>query len=256
MSLTPRQALQHLGASPDMLAPGERAFLDQHGYLPLGKVLPDEVVEKIGRRLNQLAQTEGDSAGSELHQEPGASRLANLLDKDPLFEAFITSPRVLAGITHVLGPDIQLSSLSSRSALPGEGEQDFHADWHEPADPDHFMVCNAAWLISDMSAENGGTRIIPGSHLRQELPQHVLGDRAEDQPGQINMTGTSGSVIIFNSHIWHAGATNDSDRPRTIVLSYFTRCGSEYIQNDHRELLSDRTKKTLSAEALALAAAT
>jgi ectoine hydroxylase-related dioxygenase (phytanoyl-CoA dioxygenase family) len=35
---------------------------------------------------------------------------------------------------------------------------------------------NTIWAIDDLSAANGAPRIIPGTHLRPELPEEVLDD--------------------------------------------------------------------------------
>lgn len=254
--MTSLEALQSLKVHPDLLSAGERSFLDENGYLPLDDILSADEVVYLRNRLDELAASEGDNAGSELHTEEGTVRLANLLDKDPLFEKFITTPRVLAAITHVIGTDIQLSSLSSRAALPnGQGQQQLHTDWREAVQPGDYFVCNAAWLINDYTEENGGTRVIPGSHRRAELPQDALADCLADHPDQISFTGRAGSVMVFNSHLWHGGRVNRTHSLRRGVLSYFARRGAPYIQNDHKQLLSQETKARLSAEALTLAAA-
>ena len=250
-----QEALQSLGVHDGLLSAAEKAFLDEQGYLPRGKILSDDDVARVRQRLDELATAEGEAAGQELHQEAGTKRLANLLEKDAVFEQFVVSPRVLAGVTHVIGRSIQLSSLSSRSALPGQGQQEIHADWADPVPTGDFLVCNAAWMIDDFSAENGGTRIIPGSQRRDTRPRESLADVMADQPDQINVSGSAGSVVVFNSHTWHGGALNRSATERRVVLSYFTVRHSEYIQNDHRQLLSDATKRRMSREALVLAAA-
>lgn len=254
--MTSSEALQSLGVHSGLLSANERSFLDENGYLLLDGVLTEDEVEYLRHRLDELAEIEGDAAGNELHREEGTVRLANLLDKDPLFEKFITTPRVLAGIIHVIGTDIQLSSLSSRAALPdGQGQQGLHTDWREAVELGNYFVCNAAWLIDDYSGENGGTRVIPGSHRCGELPQDVLTNCLEDSPDQVILNGSAGSVIVFNSHLWHGGRANRTGAQRRGVLSYFVRRGASYIQNDHKQLLSDKTKARLSKEALVLAAA-
>jgi ectoine hydroxylase-related dioxygenase (phytanoyl-CoA dioxygenase family) len=253
--MTSPEALQSLGVHAGLLTDDERKFLDEQGYLPLGPILTDEETTYARDRLDELARIEGKDAGRELHQEPGAVRLANLLEKDPIFEKLVTTPRVLSAITHVIGNSIQLSSLSSRAPLPGHGQQELHTDWDDPVEPGDYYVCNSAWMLDDFSTENGGTRIVPGSHLSRQLPQDAMQDLEADHPEQINMTGKAGSVVIFNSHVWHGGATNRARAPRHLVLSYFTRRNSAYIQNDHKALLSDATKARLSDEALTLAAA-
>jgi ectoine hydroxylase-related dioxygenase (phytanoyl-CoA dioxygenase family) len=254
--MTPSEALQSLEVHPDLLSAGERRFLDENGYLPLDGILTEDEVAYVRSRLDELAEIEGDDAGSELSQEEGAVRLANLLDKDPFFEKFITTPRVLAGITHVIGDDIQLSSLSSRAALPnGYGQQVLHTDWSEAVTPGNYFVCNSAWLIDDYTEDNGSTRVIPGSHRWEELPEDALADCLADHPDQVNLTGRAGTVVVFNSHLWHGGRANRTSFLRRGVLSYFVRRPAPRIQNDHKQLLSKETKARLSTEALTLAAA-
>ena len=71
------------------------------------------------RRLDELAELEGEDAGKELHQEGGTIRVSNLVNKGPMFEIGFSHPRVLAAIRHVIGPRFKLSSLDCRMALPG-----------------------------------------------------------------------------------------------------------------------------------------
>jgi len=209
------EALAFLGVEPDLLSAEERNFLDENGYLLLDGILSDDELLYLRKRLDGLAEIEGENAGSELHREEGTVRLANLLDKDLLFEKFITTPRVLAGITHVIGTEIQLSSLSSRAVLPdGQGQQQLHTDWREAVQPGD-----------------------------------ALADCLADHPDQISLSGRAGSVVVFNSHLWHGGRANRTQALRRGVLSYFVRRGGAYIQNDHRELLSEATKARLSPAA-------
>src|SRR5687767_1230809 len=125
------------GVSQHELTQEEKAFLDRNGYLNLGQLLSDVQVEKINERLLSLMNSEGDKAGSELLDSPyirhpkeaGADRLADLVNKGEVFDIFYTHPRLLAGITHVLGQSIKLSSLNYRAAKPGMGLQKLHVDW-------------------------------------------------------------------------------------------------------------------------------
>src|SRR5918997_4669045 len=100
------------------------------GYLPLHGVLTPEQVKQFGARLDELTAQEGEDAGKEVHQEAGTDRLSDLVNKDPMFTVCFTHPRVLAAIAHVLGDELKLSSLNSRAALPGQGLQHLHTDWH------------------------------------------------------------------------------------------------------------------------------
>ena len=93
MAMTSSEALQSLAVHPDLISADERRFLDENGYLPLHNILTKGEVTYLRDRLDKIAESEGAAAGSELHTEEGTVRLGNLLDKDPLFEKFITTPR-------------------------------------------------------------------------------------------------------------------------------------------------------------------
>jgi ectoine hydroxylase-related dioxygenase (phytanoyl-CoA dioxygenase family) len=129
-------------------------------------------------------------------------------------------PRVLAAMRHVLG-EFRLSSLNSRAALPGEGHQALHADSGHPVEPGAYEVCNSIWLLDDFTPENGATRVVPGSHRRGTMPADEMPDPAARHPDQIQLTGRAGTVVIFNSHLWHGGTKNHTDKPRRAMHSYF-----------------------------------
>jgi ectoine hydroxylase-related dioxygenase (phytanoyl-CoA dioxygenase family) len=213
--------LHDLGVHDDVLTTAEKEQLDRDGFLPLEGILSAEEVSAINKRLAELTAAEGDRAGLEVHQEKGTDRLADLVNKDPLFEVCFSHPRVLAAMHHVLG-DFRLSSLNSRAALPGVGHQALHADFGHPVEPGAYQVCNSIWLLDDFTPENGATRVVPGSHRRGTLPADEMPDPTAPHPDQIQLTGTAGTVVIFNSHLWHGGTQNQTQSPRRALHSYFT----------------------------------
>ncbi len=235
-----QSALSTFGVTDATLSDEEIQQLDQRGYLPLPAVMSPEEVSAIRKRVQELMAEEGDEAGSEFSTERGAVRLANLVDKDPLFEICFTHPRVLAAMNHVLKGDFKLSSLNGRASVPGDGVQAFHADWSSGVDPSDFQVCNSIWLLVDFTAENGATRVVPGSHRSGQLPSDVMDNAWEKHPQEILLTGAAGTVVIFNSHLWHAGTTNHTDTPRYALHSYFTRRHNAQ-QMDQKAFLSERT---------------
>ena len=213
-------ALRDLGVTGDVLTQDEKDRLDRDGFLPLEGVLTPEEVSGFNKRLAELTAAEGDRAGLEVHQENGTDRLADLINKDPKFEVCFSHPRVLAAMKHVLG-EFKLSSLNSRAAHPGQGHQGLHADFGHPVEPGAYEVCNSIWLLDDFAPENGATRVVPGSHRRGTMPGDEMADPADEHPDQIQLTGKAGTVVVFNSHLWHGGTQNRTDRPRRAMHSYF-----------------------------------
>ncbi|UZR94456.1 phytanoyl-CoA dioxygenase family protein [Chondrinema litorale] len=248
--------LQNLGVTESILTISEKQFLDDNGYLNLGKILSDELLNSVREVIDSLLVKEGLLAGAELMdskyirhpKEVGADRLADLVNKHSIFDLFYTHPRVLAAVAHVLNSSVKLSSLNYRAAIPGSGLQNLHVDWHETVDLSDFKVCNSIWLLDDFSKENGATRIVPGTHLLSELPQDVLKDTKDSHENEIIINAPAGSVFIFNSHVWHGGTTNNSSAARRAIHSYFCR-RDQPQQIDQKRYITSETRERISEEA-------
>ena len=167
-----------------MISKEELEKLNATGYLALGQLLSTTEVEAVNNRIDELIIKEGTNAGSELFdskyirhpKEKGADRLADLVNKGAIFDQFYRHPRVLAGISAVLGNAYKLSSLNYRAAKPGDGLQKLHVDYGNTVVDSVFKVCNTIWLLDDFTENNGATRIVPGTHKSKELPDSVLKD--------------------------------------------------------------------------------
>jgi ectoine hydroxylase-related dioxygenase (phytanoyl-CoA dioxygenase family) len=239
-------ALAELGVTDGTLGADVKERLDRDGYAPLPGVLSGEQVMRMRARLAELMAAEGDRAGMEVHQEAGTDRLADLVNKDPVFEVCFTDRRVLACIAHVLG-EFKLSSLNSRAALPGQGRQALHAEGG-PVGLGPYQVCNSIWLLDDFTEDNGATRVVPGSHRLTVSVRDVMPDPAAAHPGEVKLTGPAGTVVVFNSHLWHGGSLNRTSRQRRAVHSYFTRRGNRQ-QLDQQKYVRPETLARLSPAA-------
>lgn len=241
-------ALAQLGVVDDTLTRDEKDALDRDGFLVLPGILTQAQVAAFGARLDALVASEGDQAGLEVHQEAGTDRLADLVNKDPLFEICFTHPRVLAGIAHVLEGDLKLSSLNARAALPGQGLQALHADWGGAVKVGEYQVCNSIWLLDDFTEHNGATRVVPGSHRSESTPQQAMADPKQPHPDERKLIAPAGSVVVFNSHTWHGGTRNDTPQRRRAMHSYFCRRGQKQ-QLDQRRYARPETLARLSTAA-------
>ena len=246
--MTTAEALYDLGVRDDTLTPEEKSSLDKNGFLPLRGILSGEQVTRLRNKFDDIAALEGAEAGAEVHQEQGTSRLADLVNKDALFDICITHSRVLAAISHVLDGDLHLSSLNGRASLPGQGLQALHCDFDKAARENTYMVCNSIWLLTDFTEENGATRVVPGTHRSGQRPQDVLDDPESPHPNEIQLTAPAGTVVVFNSHLWHGGTRNNTDEPRHALHSFFSRREVEqqlnqaaHLRPETRARLSDAT---------------
>lgn len=238
-----------------MLTAEEISKLNQDGYLALGQLLSPAQLQKVNDRIDQLIQEEGEDAGSELFdskyirhpKEAGADRLADLVNKGNVFDIFYTHSQVLSGIEAVLGQQYKLSSLNYRAAKPGRGLQKLHVDYGNAVAKGHYKVCNTLWLLDDFTEHNGATRIVPGTHKSKVLPDEEMEDPELHHPEEIKIIAPAGSVFIFNSHVWHGGTTNRTERDRRSIHSYF--CTSDQPQQlDQRKYITPETRNRIGPE--------
>ena len=204
-----------------MLSAAHKQQLDELGYLVLPDLLPAPRVAELRDRLEALWTAEGDDAGSEFRLEPGTRRLANLVDKSEIFAELIVMPAILECVAHVIGPDIKLSSFNARSTNPhNDDAQPWHADAGAVADAHGYWVCNTIWMLDDFTPENGATRMIPRSHTWGRLPEPGCKDPL---PGEELVCGKAGTVVVMNTHMWHGGTANRTDRCRRALHGFYTR---------------------------------
>lgn len=234
-----------------MLTAVEKRQLDDEGYLAFPGLMSAELLESLRRRIDELFEQEGEAAGAEFKHEPGARRLANLVNKGRIFEEVMLAPQVLESMAHVLGPCFKLSSFNARTPDPyGEGNQPLHVDSGAMPDDKGYWVCNSIWMLDDFTVENGATRMIPGSQSWRRLPGPGIYGA---YPGERLITGKAGTVAIMNAHMWHAGTSNRTPYPRRALHVYFTRWDKPQ-QQYQKQLLSPEVQGRLTPEARRLLA--
>jgi ectoine hydroxylase-related dioxygenase (phytanoyl-CoA dioxygenase family) len=160
-------------------------------------------------------------AGSYGQQESGTRHLNDLVEQGALFERIYTHPRLLAAVHEVLQQDFRLSGLHGRDPLPGYGQQGLHADWPTRAPNAPFQVVTSLWLLDDFSADNGPTRVVPGTHLVTSKLDKNMANPNSTHPRQVLITAQAGSVLVFNGHLWHSGTRNLSQKSRRVITCAF-----------------------------------
>lgn len=223
--------------------------LDELGWIALPGAIDPEFLQSIRDRVEQLWTAEGENAGAEFRKEPGARRLANLVDKGEVFERVVTHPDALEAVHHVLGDDFKLSSLNARSTDPWSPDcQPLHCDAGAVADSSGFWVCNTIWLLDDFTPTNGATRVVPRSHHWRQSPQEALADPQAAHPEEVLVLGQAGTIVVMNTHAWHGGTANRTGQPRRALHAFYTR-GDKPQQQYQNALLRPETKAHLSPEA-------
>ena len=227
-------ALAELGISVSDLTREQRRKFDEDGYFIAEAVFTPAEVAEMRSEFDRLRAIEGDLGGHEVHIERGAPRLSNLFNKSPAFDRCLSCKPTLAAAAYLLG-EIRVYSLNARNPLKGEGQQPLHSDVPRVT-PRDWRVVNSMVMLDDMTADNGPTRVVPGSHkwvpinvpdvnmaevkqveVRPEEEAIIPKDPYAAHPEEIKLTGKAGSVAVINGHIWHGGTRNESGAPRRVL---------------------------------------
>jgi ectoine hydroxylase-related dioxygenase (phytanoyl-CoA dioxygenase family) len=194
------------------------ARVTEDGYAILERAIEPalvaELVATIDRSLAELAIPFGanDFLGTRTR------RLFNLLARDPLFARVPIHEAVLPVVESVLDPECLLSSLTAIEMNPGETLQPLHADDGSiPLPKPHLPItCTAIWALTDFTEENGGTRVVPGSHRADHSPR-----KHEREASALTARMSAGSVLVYHGSLWHGGGANTSAAHRlAIVCNY------------------------------------
>jgi ectoine hydroxylase-related dioxygenase (phytanoyl-CoA dioxygenase family) len=215
---TVEQKLSEFGVAGDSISADERQALDRDGYVVLRNIIDESLLITLRAAFDVGC---GKDAGSAVLKESGTRHVNDLVNCDPVFEIVYTNPRALAAVYYVLKDEFRVGQIGGRDPLPGFGQQGLHADWTARSRGEPFRIVTAIWLLDDFTAENGSTRVVPGTHRLLGSPPKSFADPASRHPDQKIIVARAGSVIVFNGHLWHSGTTNKSSGSRRVVQCVF-----------------------------------
>ena len=185
--------------------------------------------EKI---LRDVGQARLERAG-----ENGVLRL--MMKYDPHFFQFLEIPEVLevidntvstTAIMHLQNGFILPSSPKEQTA--GLFQYRFHQDFPRVLNG-YVASMNVMFAIDEFSTDTGATHVVPKTHQLMTPPdEKYLSENA------IALECPAGSMIVFDSTLWHAAGANTSGKDRLAINHQYTR---SYIkqQIDYVRALGD-----------------
>jgi hypothetical protein len=81
------------------------------------------------------------------------------------------------------------------------------------------LLLNTLLMLDDFTVRNGATMMMTGSHRDCPSRPSDAAFSARAEPA----TGRSGSLLVFDSNLWHRAGANTTARPRRSVTPMFSR---------------------------------
>lgn len=164
----------------------------------------------------------------------GMARKARHVVKMPfLHRQFITNPFALQVIEAAMGKKIALFRCGIHDVPPDVDGKQVEKAPHRDGNhlfPELQCVLPVTGIyvdipLVDFLAENGATKIWPGSHLIMDSPPEdvrYLGERSKYLSG-VQAVMPMGSLILRDMRLWHVGMPNKTDTHRPMLDIGYTR---------------------------------
>ena len=218
--------------APDCSADQIVAAMQRDGACIVRDLLSEGELERLNADLEPWI--ERSRPGTDGFTGRKTKRTGALIARCPECRPVVTHPLILDAARGVLGPyceRIQIHLTQTIDILPGESAQLLHRDrlaWGgyipKPIEPQF----NTIWALTDFTAENGATHVIPGSN---DWP---LDRNPKSQSESIQAEMSRGSVLCYSGSVVHGGGANRSDAARiglniTYCLSWLRQEENQFL---------------------------
>ena len=213
--------------------------LKMNGYCVLEGIIPNDKIDEVRESVVTAQAVHHEKAEAELAKTrsrghrvgvQGVANMRGVINETQTFAPYLADARIMALTDALFGPYVRISCTDCVINYPGNERGYWHADWpynqtnatHIPAPyPDTIMHLSTIWMLTPFGPETGGTYIIPGSHRTDDNPSAagITGiDPDAPYPTETQVSGPAGSVLLYDSRLWHAVPPNRSDTPRVAII--------------------------------------
>jgi hypothetical protein len=223
-------AIEHLSASgsPERIV----EVLARDGCVVVDRLAEPARLEQVAREMQPYL--EGLRPGPDEFAGLHTRRAGGLIARSPAARELVAHPAVLAAVGGLLShaTSFQLHLTQVIAIGPEEPAQAVHRDqWafdFFPFPKGYEVQCNTIWAMTDFRADNGATRVIPGSHRYDDR----LSFKEEDtEPAEME----AGSALFYTGSLYHGGGANRSDQVRTgLNITY----AASWLRQEENQYLS------------------
>ena len=192
------------------------------GYTVLENIITESDLKIYRDKLDDVykKQTQEFSINElEIINELQMARMPFLYDG--FFCNLFTNQKLLNLLELILGKYFVIHLQNGIINMPNEIHH--QTSWHRDLPYNDFttsepIAVSALYCLDDFNFETGGTNVLPFSHHLENMPSDEFIEKHTKQ-----LEAKAGSVIIFNSMLFHKAGTNISNNIRRGVNHMFTK---------------------------------
>jgi len=195
------------------------------GYSIVMNVLDSAFIETTRYAMYDAQRRIRDDVGEERLRNAGELGVLRLMLKhNSHFFKFLEIPEVHAVVNQTVSETAILHLQNglilpsfSKGEIPSVFQNRFHQDFPRVLNG-YIASVNTMFAIDEFTKENGGTLLVPGTHQKAQAP-----DLDYLKTNAIPVECPAGSMIVFDSTLWHAAGANISGKDRLAINHQFTR---------------------------------
>lgn len=220
------------------------------GYLRFESVVPQALNEQLLERFQSVDPNAYEDFRLYYHEAVtqrvlpvcgSGLALDKVFASEPLFAALLQVPEISGAIRSLLGEAPRFDHHFLHVTLPPEARARMHLPHtaqhnHQDStiDPALAFDIQLFYFPQEVTAAMGGTRFLPGSHLRAVSEAAIA--RYQNVVGQQHVVCPAGTVFIFHKGLWHGGGLNTSPMTRYLYKIRLAPGASQVRQWDTSDL--------------------
>jgi ectoine hydroxylase-related dioxygenase (phytanoyl-CoA dioxygenase family) len=192
--------------------------ISRNGYTILEDIISKKEVQFLqGGIIEKIYTQQVEEIGGEkeLKSIGDEHSVKHLLSYDNFFLDLITKQKVISLAGRFLPDNFILYLQNGVINFPKLDNP--ASTWHRDLPHQHYtssrpLAISALHIVDDFNEENGGTIVLPGSHKFDEFPSKRFALKHQKQ-----ITAKAGSVLVFDSMMFHQCGYNQSNNVRRSI---------------------------------------
>jgi hypothetical protein len=243
-----------------LLSSADVASFVARGFLRFDAVVPKSINSQFMKEAGKVRELK---SGEKLWKAYGEALAKNRIDEvragTPLAEAYepksalgrlLALPMVRGALRSLLGDDpifdhhfLHVTFPPRFHAASDHENVSQHTHQDSTIDPRLSFDVQMMYYPHDVTREMGGTRFVPGTHLRK-VSEVALG-RYQNIKGQQHVVCEAGTLLFLHHGIWHGGGVNLSERTRYMFKIRMRASGSQVRQWDVDDIARPNAQRAI-----------
>ncbi len=189
------------------------------GAVIVEEVINPDVIDAVLAELRSPFDKQGLKFTNDFNGHK-TRRLGGILGLSVSSAKILAHPFIISVADEVLKrhcTNYRIGSSTAIEIMPGEGNQELHRDddFYPIRIPDVEFQISAMVSMTEFTAKNGATRVVPGSHDMRKI-------ESIDESEIYIANMAKGSILFYLGTAVHAGGKNNTNKPRTGLITTYS----------------------------------